>query len=399
MAHLLAFVLAVVFLSTSTAVANPGLCKNIFQRDVPAARIRVYEASDNTSQYIRDNAPDFWKWTKTNARRYFGDLLNYQGVVIGDAHPGNFSFLPLGGRMKMFILDIEDSGHAPFIADLTHQIMSTNVIFKEGKEDLTRSTERQLEAYFTGLRGGRFQRHERIEEIFETSKTEYNAEVATYVDSKTTGDSFKFKSGKIESLEDHITNANTRNQIKSALRQTITSNIQGAKVLDFAFRPVERGGSVESDRYWVLIELRGNRHILEFKEITDSAVAQYGPQLAHQERLNLAMETFWQKEDRFYQVFNLNNKTFIMRPKKVDLFEVPYDQEGKTERKFLRHLAAYQAYLMGKYHGSQMSNRRYSQKLESSMEEVVEGINKMSDDYVERLEERVETRQENEDYD
>ena len=85
-----------------------------------------------------------------------------------------------------------------------------------------------------------------------------------------------------------------------------------------------------------------------------------------------------------------------MRPKKVDVFSVPYKQYDKEERKFLRHLAAYEAYLMGRYHGKQTKTKEYAKLISSRFDKIVEEINEMSDDYVDRLVERVEELQENE---
>ena len=383
------------FLVTPSYAAQT--CQDVFVRKITPAKIRTYEASKNVSQYIRDNAPDYWRWSKSNGRDYFGKLMDFEGIVIGDAHPGNFIYSPLSGRMKFFIMDIKDAGNGPYISDIAHQIMATNAVFnRREKEDIDRSTERQMEAYLAGLRNEKFETHERIDWIFETRKREFDEEVQEYVESKTVGSKFKFKEDKLERLSDHVKGKEKLAQLKSEMTNVISKTIKGAKVLDFAFRPRERGGSKDLIRYWALVKNGKKNIILEFKEIDDPAVAQYTKQLPAIERFNLVMKTFWNTKDDLYQAVNLDGTPFWMRPKKVDVFSVPYKQNDKEERKFLRHLAAYEAYLMGRYHGKQTKTKEYAKLISSRFDKIVEEINEMSDDYVDRLVERVEELQENE---
>lgn len=302
--------------------------------------------------------------------------------------------------MKFFIMDIKDAGQGPYISDIAHQIMATNAVFnRRGKEDIDRSTERQMEAYLSGLQGKKFETHERIDWIFETRKSDFDQEVQEYVEDKTVGSRFKFKADKLEPLEDHVKGTEKQKQIKAEMTKVITDTVKGAKVLDFGFRPRERGGSKDLTRYWALVRKGKEKFILEFKQIDDPAVAQYTKQLPSIERFNLIMKTFWEKTDPLYQAVYIGGTPFWMRPKKVDVFSVPYKQEDKSERKFLRHLAAYEAYLMGRYHGKQPKTKGYTQLVADRFDKIVEDINEMSDDYVGRLVERVEELQESEKYD
>lgn len=372
--------------------------EKIFERTPPPAKVRTYEASESVSHYIRDNAPDYWRWTKSNGREYFGKIMDFEGIVVGDSHPGNFIYSPLAGKMKYFMMDIKDAGKGPLISDIAHQIMATNAIFEEGEEDLDRSTERQLEAYLAGLKGKQFEAHDRISEIFENTKTDYKESVDEYVDDKTTGSRFRLKDEKIEALEDHISSKVKLTKTKNDITKAVTSNLKGAKVLDYAYRPRERGGSKNLLRYWVLVKQRNTKFILEFKEIDAPAVAQYTPQLPAIKRFNLIMKTLWGTLDPHYQAVEVAGAPFWMRPKKVDMFDVPYKQKDKDARKFVRHLGAYDAYILGRYHGGQAETKKYKSLVEEKFDQLVESINEMSDDYIDRLVGKVETLQESKTY-
>ena len=353
------------------------------------AEVRTYEASDSISQFVRDNAPDYWAWNKTHAKEYFGKLADQEGIVIGDAHPGNFIFSKLNGKMKFFIMDIKDAGKGSFIVDIAHQIMATNVVLKEGDADIEKATEKQLEAYLLGLTNKEYKIHDDIKWIFETSGVEFDRKVGDYVTDKTKDDHFKYKTGMIEPLENFVRNSKLRSELKAGIQAAVRKSLPGSKVLDFAYRPRERGGSKNLKRYWALVDSKGERMILEFKEIEAPAVAQYSKQLSASKRFDLVMKTLWGVNDPLYQAVEIDGKPFWMRPKKIDVFDIPYQQNNEDDEKFLRHIATYEAYLMGRYHGKQLKGKQFADEIEHQSGSLAENINSMSNDYIERLTEKV----------
>ena len=107
--------------------SGESFCISVFSAEAP---LRAFEASRTVSQKVRDNAPDFWQFSRESASEYFGHFLKYQGLVVGDTHPGNFIVAPIGSELRFHIADLKDAGFAPFALDFTRLVLSTHAIFK-----------------------------------------------------------------------------------------------------------------------------------------------------------------------------------------------------------------------------------------------------------------------------
>jgi hypothetical protein len=167
--------------------------------------------------------------------------LPFEGILAGDPHMGNFTVLPLkqvgGSRQMRFVdIDFDDAGRGPYVLDLIRYLIASKSIGGQIKK-------RSLEMSYLAEHG------------------------------------FVFGKGEIEPYNAKIA------------RSTIERLFTAAKVIDLAIRPEERGGSVDQLRIWVLVEDQKSRRIVELKQYSKPAIANYQAQ-----PLNEIRRTFWRRD-------------------------------------------------------------------------------------------------------
>jgi hypothetical protein len=232
------------------------------------------EVSKNLSQLIRSNTPHYWTYMKHRADlSSLKQYLPFEGIVGGDPHMGNFTVLPLkqvGGSRQMRYVDIDfdDAGRGPFVLDIIRYLIASKSIGGQIKK-------RPLEiSYLAGIAGKELDPPKEVRSLLAMPVSDYDDMVTRYVEKNSSNHGFVFRKGKIERYNAKIA------------RSTIERLFTAAKVIDLAIRPEERGGSVDQLRIWVLVEHQKSRRIVELKQYSKPAIANYQAQPPVHEWLN-----------------------------------------------------------------------------------------------------------------
>jgi len=354
-------------MSRQTLRADPNSCvSNTLKDSVATPTVKQLGASKNLYQLMRSNALHYWGWAKKTAPSGVGAYLKHEGWVSGDPHPGNFAIIQVEGKLKLLPVDLDDAGRGPLVLDITKLLGMLKVFNPELK------AKQVTQSYLDGLAGKRIAFPEKYREFRDMTKTDYEAIVAEYVGKKQKNGKFKLKEGEIE--------AATRTQ-KDKVKTLVSKAIPGAKIQDVAIRPVERGGSAGSLRFWILIEEKGKQRILELKTIQDSGLNAYVPQGEKGKHFQEAFDFFWEgKTDPHFQVVSLDGKPFFLREKKVDLYD---SQELNKEMSY------YLAYTLGRLHGRQPGGKALlaqAARSETSQETFQDAVKALAKSYLKEIE-------------
>jgi len=307
------------------------------------------EVSKNLSQLIRSNTPHYWTYMKHRADlSSLKQYLPFEGIVGGDPHMGNFTVLPLkqvGGSRQMRYVDIDfdDAGRGPFVLDIIRYLIASKSIGGQIKK-------RPLEvSYLAGIAGKELDPPKEVRSLLAMPVSDYDDMVTRYVEKNSSKQGFVFRKGKIERYNAKIA------------RSTIERLFTAAKVIDLAIRPEERGGSVDQLRIWVLVEHQKSRRIVELKQYSKPAIANYQAQPPVHEWLNEIRRTFWPGLDgSAYDLIDLPGAgLFWIREKHVSLIDLPYSSKKNSDIAFLDDIASYDANVLGLAHGRQAEAAHY----------------------------------------
>lgn len=345
--------------------------------NTPSARAAASDSAAETplvkeslSQKIRSNAAHYWSYVKTDSLKPFSE---FEGVVAGDPHMGNFSVVPVetvnGERVLRFVnIDFDDTGVGPFALDFARFVVTVKVVDKDVKiRDL-------VQAYTDGLRGRQAQAPARIQETLSMSMERYDALDDRYVDKKTSHGKFKIEPGEVE-----------RYDAKYSL-DDIARLFPNEKVLDLATRPGERGGSANAVRIWVLTETRaGVQHINEIKGYQPTALLKFKAQASPLDLVKQVQAIFWPGlNPSSYDLKTLAGDLVWVRGKKVPLIDIPYKQKSANDQIFVENLALYDANLLGLVHGAQ--SRDYAATVSGAQDAFREAVKQLSRDYIDYAE-------------
>ncbi|RYZ77205.1 MAG: DUF2252 domain-containing protein [Proteobacteria bacterium] len=386
--HLSIAFTAVVLALGSGAAEAANTCSDLFAVVPAAPEVRLYEASQTLSQRVRDNAPDYWHFGRTNGSKYFGSELKTTGLVVGDAHPGNFVLAPLNEQLQFYFSDLKDVGDAPVFLDFARLVISTQAIMRrvEERPKLKDLTTILYEAYISGLNGRKLPTPSWLESTFNQSIDAFEAAEDRYIDKKTAYKRFRWEEDAIAPLEsDKTLTPAAVSALKANIDTAVRTISPNAYILDYAVRPRERGGSRDLTRYWALVQIDEDVSIVEFKRIGTAATESYTPQGELKARYKKAMHTFWNAEDPKLKIVSLQLQQFLMRPKKVELFSVPYSPETAEEQQNLIELAAYDANHLGRLHAKQFDPEPFIDLLEDNEKSIKKSLRKFTKDYLQRM--------------
>jgi uncharacterized protein DUF2252 len=316
------------------------------------------KVSKDLSQLIRSNTPHYWTYMKHRADlSRLKQYLPFEGVLAGDPHLGNFGVLPIkqvgGSRQMRFVdIDFDDAGRGPFVLDIIRYLIASKSIGGQIKK-------RPLEkSYLAGIAGKELDPPKEVRSLLAMPVSHYDDMVAQYVAKKSSKHGFVFETGKIEPYNAKIA------------RSTIERLFPAAKVIDLAIRREERGGSIDQLRIWVLVEDQKSRRIVELKQYSEPAIANYQIQPPVREWLDAVRRTFWPGLDgSAYDLVDIPGAgLFWIRDKHVSLIDVPYSSEKRSDVAFLDALASYDANLLGLAHGRQAEATPYRAIVEKDAE-------------------------------
>jgi hypothetical protein len=130
--------------------------------------------------------------------------------------------------------------------------------------------------------------------------------------------------------------AATKDDVRKALAAASPSH--GASVLDVAQRPRDGGGSGGLARYWALVDLAGQRTILELKETATPGV-EFGYVAQHVElgaRLPVLLSAFWSvTQGSDYFAANIGKRKFLVRDRTRKASVDPKSEHRAAQASFL----------------------------------------------------------------
>lgn len=352
-------------------------------------KIRYFENSDSLSKFVRDNSPHYWAYIKLH-RNELGIFEDFNGQVVGDAHFGNFNFLPSlvqaqKEKVKAIVIDLDDGGEASLAADFVRFVVNTKAIDKDLRSQATAQI--MAEAYIKGLTKEGIEKPNFVDEIKDYATAEGFEKIQSeYVDKHTVrapgGLKFKLKPGVLEAFPSSQRGAYF-SAAQKILKQVYASS---TKLIDVAIRPRERGGSASALRFWVLYkDLAGKHFIREFKQIIEPGVSEYLPQPSTLERMDALQRVVFKDLRVDFHVVEVAGKTFWMRPKNIELVSVPYKPASKKDFSLLEDMMSYYGYVLGKIHGFNQSTASYVRAVTSNEDDFINMTESLSSNYLDLM--------------
>jgi len=332
------------------------------------------ELSKNLSQLIRSNTPHYWGHMKDGADlARLKPYLPFKGTIAGDPHMGNFAALPLraiGGsrKMKFVNIDFDDAGRGPFVLDLVRYLIAVKAITGQVKK-------RPLEeSYLAGLAGKASKPPKEVRSLLTMPVADYDEMVTKYAKKKSSRHGFEFKAGELKRFKGEVD--------PSTIERLFTTET----IVDLAIRPTERGGSRGQLRIWILAEDKNaRRRIVELKQYSKPAIAEYQSQPSVREWLTEVRRSFWPGLDgSSYDLIKLAGAgLFWIREKHVSLIDLPYSSNAGRDIAFLEALAIYDANVLGLAHGRQAQAAPYRAAVEQDREAFHDAMEAVARAYLE----------------
>jgi hypothetical protein len=369
--------LAIAAFAVSATGGDAAAAKSVRGYSQNDGFIQVDE-SKNVSQLIRSNSNHYWKFMKKDADLHLlAPYIHFQGVVVGDPHLGNFAPVPVatanGRRSIKFVdIDFDDAGRAPLVLDFTRLMVATKAVSRDLKAaDLT-------DAYVSGLRGEDRQPPAVIQRALSLTMPEYDEMVERYTAKKIDGERFRYEKGDVVAYDGTASGAVTREEIQAIFPK--------ARVLDYAARVKDRGGSAGSLRFWVLVDESGTKRIYELKGYSASGVSAYQDQMTPVSWLRDINSVFRAGLDTSAYTLVVVGKSSIYwaREKKLNLVDVDYNGKSAEEKNFAIELALFDGWYLGRLHGMQPSARQYTAKIEKDRYAFKEAVKAVAKEYLHR---------------
>ncbi len=326
----------------------------------------ITECEETVSKTVRSNSQHYWCFAKgLKWPVELKSLVKAEGIVSGDPHLGQFAVIPLrligGGRAMQFAnVDFDDSGVAPFAMDFLRLAIAIKAIERDIQrndkdvEDFT-GVKGLLEAYKTGLKGKLIAPPESIAKDLKMSPKEYDQLAQDYVEGKLSGSDKTKLSRKDSEVE-------APKSSDSITAKVAARYLPGYKVLDVVRIRKERGGSVNQDRFWVLVEGANSvKKIFEFKGWSATALESFHKQKKPLDWAASLYPAFWpQAESEQYAFKKIGSRYFWIREKRKSLTDIPYEARRKKDLNFLTEMSLFVANHLGLIHGRQTAAKGYS---------------------------------------
>lgn len=228
-------------------------------------------------------------------------LKKHVGQIVGDAHVGNFGFMTNNtGRPVLTLNDFDDVAEAPLFLDVMRLSQSASYI---GDFDQVRF----LEAYKKGLAGVNYKLSEYVSELGQKAK---KGGMTTKADFTVTSEGPRFRT---KSEPAAITSKKEKESLEKIVKQKFGPQ---SRLHDAYSTMKESGGSAFGTRYHSLVEIDGNIHFIEFKEIMDGGVvSKWTPgSVTNQQRIENAKAVFLGDSfDGKLEVVTIGERPFQLR--------------------------------------------------------------------------------------
>lgn len=206
-------------------------------------------------------------------------LNKHVGQIVGDAHVGNFGFMTNNkGKPVLTLNDFDDVAEAPLFLDVMRLSQSASYV-----GDFNQI--RFLDAYKKGLSGADHKVSEYVAELGQKAK---KGGMTTKAEFTVTPSGPRFS---IKSEPATLTGKKEKESLEKILSEKYGPK---ARLHDSYSTMKESGGSAFGKRYHALVELDGNIHFIEFKEIMEGGVvAKWTPRsVSNEQRIENAKSVF-----------------------------------------------------------------------------------------------------------
>lgn len=285
----------------------------------------------------------------TNSLHIAKKVGAFSGWCVGDAHAENFGILIQDDNSTIFTMnDMDDSGPCPVAYDLLRILVSSRLYIS------SISSQEIINSYIDGLKG----KSATIPDVIKSMDKDAMKAGMQIAAKKLQGNTFKRK--------------NTMEEVSTNLKVQITSLLQTyyksetLRVLDMVATSKIGGGSGGLQRYEVLITNIHNQLIhLELKELVTPSIASVAtapiPEQATRINKTLAI-TQGDKSSHYYNVFNIQGKNMLLRPKFSGNQGVTLADSNNKDNK---EIINFEAYILGRIHANSVNVNAYATALGS----------------------------------
>lgn len=271
----------------------------------------------------------------------YGKLKKHVGQIVGDAHVGNFGYMVNNeGKSVLVLNDFDDVAEAPLFLDVMRLSQSASYVddFKQAK---------LLGAYRKGVSGSSYEFSDFIQKLGAKAQKGGNKSKAEF-SSTAVGPRFSVKSEPSKILS---------KEIENSLQNVLTEKFGKNTKLHDAYQTMkESGGSAFGIRYHALMEVDGEIHFVEFKEIMDGGVVPrwVTKKVSNEERILNARSTFLGHDfDQKLDVVKVDGKTFQLRFKAEGNKSIDVKKASEKE---LPRLMEDEFYILGQLHRKSLHN-------------------------------------------
>jgi hypothetical protein len=345
-----------------------------------SCKVGWVETHGSLMMALRSNPCHFWAWSATNATKYLPtEILDESGWLTGDPHHENFAHVFIDGKRTYVLDDLDDSGYGPFFLDFL-KFFSVSRSVTDNSAVL--STEAALTAYLAGLRGEKWTGAipRLIQEDAEVSAAQLHEDYLKKIKKKTSDGEFDPAGGLTKWSE------------MSADQQTRFTDLENRyfkkyipeqyTIKDRAFYTKEgRDGTLRA--WYYLKNGHDDRQILEFKEMSESALSEYQTQRGSEyERKRKVLQAYWGASlPPLFGVVGDAEHVFWMRPKfptYIDFSNSSFHEDlaGFSE------LTYFISFKLGHWHGEQLKSGKYSQSIASNLKNLTSSVDKFTSDYL-----------------
>ena len=309
------------------------------------------DASEDSFHFLRSFVPYYYGLISKNssALNITTKVKKTPGWCVGDAHAENFGILIQENLSQKFTInDLDDSGPCPVTYELLRMLVSSKLY------DPSLNIDALINAYKIGFSGQLLNVPSIINSLSETARTK-----GTGVNPK------KIEGRKLKrNSETREVNPNLQILIQSLLESAYKS--EELKLLDVVATTKIGGGSGGLQRYEILVTNKKNVLILlELKELTEPAIAVVKTSEIPRQDLRIKTSlsiTQGQNFSHYYNVFDLEDKTMLLRPKFFGNQGINLKDFSTKEN---RDLMEYDTYILGKIHAQSVNSLSYLADLEN----------------------------------
>ena len=265
-------------------------------------------------------------------------LLSFEGLILGDPHPGNFGALPGPQGWELVPIDFDDGGHGPFLGDLIRFLSTVNPTHLP----------KLITAYHQGVCGNR----PTLPSILQFDATWESA-----------SNDIDFTARPVPQF---FRGRRPFTPIGRPLLQQLAKFLPPGNILDAQATTKADGGSALLPRYWILHQAPNNAIThYEFKFIAPSALTNYTypTQEEQTQRFSQLISVYWPpdlREQTLITPVAIDTHFFLLRTRWAN----PIANEKLIQLPGTQLLALqYWGQLLGFAHGQQEAGAQFCQAI------------------------------------